>query len=375
MLMIDDTPFIIFWSAGRCPLVPESFRPQGRRARWEILPVSLFYYNLPAGKSKGEFQKKRKFLLIFLQSLAERRKFWYNYKKDSPAPDFSGAEGTQNGANYPKPEKTGAIKVRDIYPQSDTARLTQGLREHLQEMTAASQALGSGLAGNEKAAQYLAVLNRAICAQLRLVRRIELDGRLNSPDEIRLERTLVDLVELGRGTAERADALTRPFLDIKTEFSSALPALPTLADGGALEDMLLGFVSNSVRAIGRAGSIRLELEQAEDRAVFTVTDTGGGLDPEVLAGLFDPQEEPESPARGLILARRIAELHGGTLVAGTAEPSGARLAVSIPIVEQTGGGLRSPRLRVDSGGGWDPALVALSECLPAQAFLPDRGSK
>lgn len=281
-------------------------------------------------------------------------------------------KGPFNGANYPKQRKRGAIKVRDIYPQSDTARLTQGLREQLQEMTAASQALGSGLAGNEKAMQYLAVLNRAICAQLRLVRRMELDGRLNSPDEIRLERTLVDLVELCRGTAEKADALTRPFLDIGTEFSTGLAALPALADRGALEDMLLGFISNSVRAIGRNGSIRLELERTEDRAVFTVTDTGGGLDPEVLACLFDPQEEPGSPARGLLLARRVAELHGGTLVAGSAEPSGARLAVSIPIVERIGGVLHSPLLLVDAAGGWDPALVALSGCLPAQAFLPGR---
>lgn len=293
-------------------------------------------------------------------------------KKPGAKPDFSGAESPQNSANYPKQRKRGAIKVRDIYPQSNTARLTQGLREQLQQMTAASQALGSGLAGNEKAEQYLAVLNRAICAQLRLVRRMELDGRLNSPDEIRLERTLVDLVELCRETAEQADALTRPFLDIGTEFSTGLAALPALADRGALADMLLGFISNSVRAIGKNGSIRLELERTEDRAVFTVTDTGGGLDPEVLAGLFDPQEEPGSPARGLILARQVAELHGGTLVAGSAEPSGARLAVSIPIVERVGGVLNSPLLRVDTGGGWDPALVSLSDCLPAQAFLPGR---
>lgn len=359
-------------------------------------------------------------------------KFWYNYKKQSLGPDLSRAEGPQNGANYAIQRKRGAMKVRDNYPQGDTAQLTQGLREQLREMEAASQALGSGLAGNEKAEQYLAVLDRAICAQLRLaqrkvranypsdtlrlaqglrkrlqemaaatqvlgarlagdetaqehlavldraicaqlrlVRHAELGVRLYTPDEVRIFPAPVDLVELCRATAEKADALTRPFLGIKTEFSSALAALPALADRDALQQMLLLFITNSVRAIGNAGSVRLELKRAEDWAVLTLTDTGCGLDPEAMADLFDPQEEPGSRARGLPLARQIVKLHGGTLVASSAE-SGTRVAVSIPIVERKGGSLHSPWPQVDTGGGWDPALVELSVCLPAPAFLPGR---
>lgn len=259
----------------------------------------------------------------------------------------------------------------EVYPQGDTARLIRRLRERLQEMTAAAQSLTGVVAGDRKAEEYLGVLNRGLCIQLGLIRRLELDRRLNSPDEIRLDRTTVDLAELCRKVAERVDALTGPLLDIRVT-CSAPAALTALADRHALEEMLLGFCANSVQAIGRGGSICLELEQQEDRAVFTVTDSGGGMDPEVLAGLFDPQEEPEVPARGLLLARRIAELHGGALVAGNAEPAGARVAVSIPLVERLGGILQSPGIPVDEGGGWDPALVALSECLPLKAFLPER---
>lgn len=263
----------------------------------------------------------------------------------------------------------------DVCSQSGTARLTQRLRERLQEMTAVSQALSANLPADEKTAGYLAILDRAICAQLRLVQQLELDGRLNSPDELRLDQTLEDLAELCRSTAARADALTRPLLDIKVECSTAMTALPAMVDRNALEQMLLGFISNSVRAIGRSGSIRLELEQVEDRAVFTVSDTGGGVDAEVLAELFDPPEEPETPARGLLLAQRIAELHGGTLMAGNTDTGGARLAVSIPIVERLGGVLRSPSIPMENTGGWDPALVTLADFLPLEAFLPDRGKK
>lgn len=263
----------------------------------------------------------------------------------------------------------------EICPQSDTARLAQKLRERLQEMTAVSQALSAGLAGDEKTANYLAILDRAICVQLRLVRQLELGQHLYTKSEVRLIPNLVDLVELGRDVMKKADALTYPLLEIKSEFSSALTTLPAQADRAALEEMLLFFISNSVRAIGRAGTIHLELERQQDQAVFTVSDTGGGLDPDTLADLFDPLAEAETRASGLRLARRIAELHGGTMVAGSTETGGARLAVSIPIVERMVGVVRSPSIPVDNSGGWDPALVALSDCLPLEAFLPDWGKK
>lgn len=263
-------------------------------------------------------------------------------------------------------------------------RLTGGLREQLQTMTAAAYALAPQLAGNEKAREYLAVMDRAICAQLHLILQAELGRRLYSKDEQRVVLVPVDLVELGRDVMGRAGALTCPLLDIRAEFSSSLDVLPTLADRAALEKMLLAFLSNAVRAIGRAGTVRLELERQRNQAVFTMTDTGGGLDAAALAGLFEPEEEPdgekpeeeepdgepEAPVRGLLLARRIAALHGGTLVAGNTEAGGACLVVSLPILEKPGGLLRSPSGPAD--GGWDPVLVSLSDCLPPEAFLPER---
>lgn len=267
--------------------------------------------------------------------------------------------------------------MNEIPAQGGMGRLTLELRERLQEMTAAAHALAFDVAGNERALGYLAVLNRAICAQLRLIRQIELDGRLNSPDEIRLQRSQVDLVALCQDVMKRSDSLTRPLLDIRAEFSSPLTTLVTCADRNALEAMLLCFITNAVQAIGRGGSIRLGLEHQEEQAVFTVTDSGGGLDPAALAGLFDTWEEQDHPVRGLLLGRRIAELHGGALMADNTEDGGARLTVSIPITEQEGGALRGQILRskpipADHDGGWDSALVALSGCLPPQAFAPHR---
>ena len=291
------------------------------------------------------------------------------------------------------------MSMYDGSSRGSVERLTRGLREQLQTMTAAAHALGSNLAGNGKAEEYLAVLEHAICSQLRLVRQAELNERLYGNNELRVILAPMDLAALGRDVMKKTDALTRPLLDIKAEFSSSLAALPTQADQAALEEMLLCFIANSVRVIGRGGTIRLELERVEGRAVFTLTDTGCGLAPEVLAGLFVPDEDEkdredgedreesenqeesedredgealEFPVRGLRLARRIAVLHSATLMAGNTEAGGACLAVSLPIVERASGALCSPAIPVDCSGGWDPVLVALSGCLPREAFLPER---
>lgn len=263
----------------------------------------------------------------------------------------------------------------DTCPQNDTTRLAQKMREQLQEMTAVSQALSASLTGDKKTANYLAILDRAICVQLRLVRQLELGHRLYTENEVRIILAPMDLVELGRDVMKRADAVTRPLLEIRSEFSTSLAALPTQADRGALEEMILFLISNSAHAIGRNGTIRLELEQQGDQAVFTVTDTGGGLDLDVLEELFDPLAEADTRASGLRLVQQIAKLHGGALAAGNSEAGGARLAVSIPILERMVGVVRSPSIPVETSGGWNPALVALSDCLPVEAFLPDRGQK
>lgn len=272
--------------------------------------------------------------------------------------------------------------MKDLSPADETTRLTSLLRDQLNEMMAASHALLQNLSGNGRALDYLAVLERGMCRQLRLIRRLELERRLNGLDEVRLFRAPVDLVQMCRSLMERTDALTAP-LGIRAQFSTPLAALPALADRAALEEMLLALISNSVKAIGQNGSIRLDLEQRDRKAVFTLTDNGGGMDCAALAALFDPPEdeedengdEPEDPSarrgRGLSLVQQIAALHGGILIVDSKESRGVRLAVSMPLVSPAGGMFASPTLAGDDTGGWDRVLVALSDCLPPQAFLPE----
>ncbi len=261
-------------------------------------------------------------------------------------------------------------------PQTEGGHVARLLREQLNEMMAASQGLEALLPAGGAGQGYLAVLNRGLCRQLRLIRHLELDSRLNSLDEVRLTLYLVDLVELCRALMNQVDGLSR-LLDVQARFSTHLTALPTLADGGALQEMLLCLISNSLKAIGRGGEIELELEQRGNKAVLTLRDNGKGMDAETLAALFDPPEDsaelPEGAAGlGLPLARQIATLHGGILIVDSQEHKGARLAISLPLRDpEQAGMLCSSRPALDRNSGWDQVLVELSDCLPIEAFRPE----
>lgn len=268
--------------------------------------------------------------------------------------------------------------MKDLNPADEVLRLTCRLREQLNEMMAAGQALTHSLAGDSRALNYMALLQRGMFRQLRLIRQLELDQRLHSLDEAPLFRAPVDLVPMCRSLIDRTDALVSS-LGVRAQFSTSLTALPTLADRSALEEMLLVLISNSVKAIGRDGCVLLALEQRDRKAVFTLTDNGGGMDCAALSALFDPPEEgddePDGPCvrrgRGLSLAQQIAALHGGILIVDSKQSKGVRLAVSMPLVSRVGGLPSSLPLPQDQTGGWDQVLVALSDCLPPQAFLPE----
>lgn len=94
--------------------------------------------------------------------------------------------------------------------------------------------------------------------------------------------------------------------------------LPRLqADAGQLRQCLLNLVLNAVEAVGPDGAVRIECRPAEDAAdlLLRVFDNGPGPPPEVVERLFEPfvTSKPEGVGLGLVVAKQIAEAHGGEL--------------------------------------------------------------
>ncbi len=115
------------------------------------------------------------------------------------------------------------------------------------------------------------------------------------------------------------------------------------ADRHCLEQVLLNLVLNALRAMPGGGWIelggRIQQNQEDETIVLTVSDTGPGIPPEHLSGIFDPgfSTRAGSPGLGLAVCRKIVEQHGGTISADRRPGCGARFTLTFPVIPKRAG--------------------------------------
>jgi PAS domain S-box-containing protein len=114
------------------------------------------------------------------------------------------------------------------------------------------------------------------------------------------------------------------------------------ADPARLQQVFWNLIKNAVKFTPEGGSIavrtRNEPGDEGDRLVIEVSDTGIGIEPEVLPRIFDPFQQGETTITrkfgglglGLAICKGIVEAHGGTIVAESAGPGrGATFRVAL----------------------------------------------
>jgi signal transduction histidine kinase len=112
------------------------------------------------------------------------------------------------------------------------------------------------------------------------------------------------------------------------------PGLPPIrADRPQLRQVLLNLVSNAYDAMPEGGLLVIEADQHGDTVRFSVSDTGGGIEPDVLPHLFEPffTTKAKGIGLGLSVAHRIVEAHGGSLEAATRADTGASFTLTLPL--------------------------------------------
>ncbi|WP_442794600.1 two-component regulator propeller domain-containing protein [Pelobium manganitolerans] len=105
-----------------------------------------------------------------------------------------------------------------------------------------------------------------------------------------------------------------------------------------LEIVLYNIIGNAIKYSPPAKAISINLEQNEDEQQCTikVQDEGPGVKAHELSQIFDLYYEGEnksgskSTGIGLALAKEMAEVHGGTITASNASPSGLVVTVQLP---------------------------------------------
>lgn len=246
------------------------------------------------------------------------------------------------------------------------ARTAAQLRMQLAQMTMVSQRLEQ-LAVDAEGREHLAMLNQSICRMMRIVGRMELTDRLGAEDP-QVDLAVVDLARL---VGELGEEMTSLLAGIGIQLEIRCPErLLGLADEALIKQMLLELVSNGAKAGSR---VTVTLSRQGDSARFSVADNGSGVPPEQRNAMFSGggQEAPDwrRTGNGVVVARRIAALHGGHLDPSSTRENGMDMVAVIPLRMGEAGRLESPALQWDRGG-FSEVLVGLSDLLPAKAFAP-----
>lgn len=146
---------------------------------------------------------------------------------------------------------------------------------------------------------------------------------------------LARLPEPRLGTVQ-ANSLVRKVAGLELRLPVGIaegPALGFQADGDQLEQALINLVRNAVdAAVETGGGVAISWVATPEMVSFIVEDEGLGLPSG--GNLFVPffTTKPGGSGIGLLLARQIAEGHGGTLRLTNRETAGARAVLQLPLV-------------------------------------------
>jgi two-component system sensor histidine kinase HydH len=200
-----------------------------------------------------------------------------------------------------------------------SAVLAHEIRNPLASLKGHAQLLVEGLAGQEKPhAKAERVVQEAI----------------------RLERITGDLLDFVRqGELDRAPtdlaALVRQALDDIVPPERLRLSLPTSSVTLAVDaPKLRQLIDNIVRNAAQAGDgpVEIALEDRPTAVVLSVRDHGPGIAPGQEERIFEPfvTTRVRGTGLGLAIARRIADRHGGALVAGNHPDGGALFRLTLP---------------------------------------------
>ncbi len=135
-----------------------------------------------------------------------------------------------------------------------------------------------------------------------------------------------DPVALARASAEEA----APGNGVVVHDEGAPAAWPL--DEPRLRQVLVNLLRNAVQASPVGAAPEVTVAEARGRLCISVEDRGAGLTPEEESRVFDPFFTTRTTGTGLGLpvARRIVEMHGGTIAASNRAGGGARFRIEIP---------------------------------------------
>jgi len=126
--------------------------------------------------------------------------------------------------------------------------------------------------------------------------------------------------------------------DIAVSFYPSEEQINFDGDGLRLRQLFLNLLSNAIKYTPAGGSVKMTLEQQEDHAVISVSDSGIGIMPENLPHIFErfyrvdkgQNQGDGGSGLGLSIAEWVVEAHGGEIKVSSVFGEGTKFVVTLP---------------------------------------------
>jgi signal transduction histidine kinase len=145
------------------------------------------------------------------------------------------------------------------------------------------------------------------------------------------ERRQTDLLVILRRAAALVEGRARRQ---KVTIATDLPSEPLelCIDSEQIQQVVVNLLLNALDALPQGGTIRLEVSAPSGAAVVRVRDTGPGIAPEIMDGMFEPFVSGKETGLGLGLSicRRLVEAHGGSINGCNPPQGGALFEFTLP---------------------------------------------
>jgi signal transduction histidine kinase/CheY-like chemotaxis protein len=235
-------------------------------------------------------------------------------------------------------EAARGIRMRDRSRDEFLAMLGHELRNPLASVSNAAQILRHARGQPEVIENVSQILERQVSHMKRLVDDLLEVGRVTG-GKVRLEPGPLDLAQVA-GELLQTWKIAGRF--VRHTLHTELSPVWVSADRARIEQVLSNLLDNALKYTPAGGAIRVCVRPRERFAVLEVSDTGEGMTPELIERMFDLfvqgerdlARQPGGLGIGLTMAKRLVELHDGTIRAASAGPGkGATVTVELPAIE------------------------------------------
>lgn len=233
-------------------------------------------------------------------------------------------------------------------------------------------AMGEAKAANESKNEFLATISHELRTPLNAIigfnqcLLMEMDGPINEEQQISLEKIeksslhllnlINDILDWTKIEAHRMELEIKSYniVDIvkscmdemqsfahqkglKVNLSFPYAHMILKIDKVRMRQVLLNLLSNAIK-FTKQGSITVTLLNEPLDIIIHVNDTGIGLHPKEIAKIFQPFSQADSSITrkyggtglGLIISKKIIELHGGTISVESTKGKGSTFTIKLP---------------------------------------------